>query len=291
MKRYILILVLAMVLGVAHSSETPNQKLISNATEHFANGEWKESSSLFQIVVSEHSDKIIFYAPAIVSAAKTDNYDLVMSYVVTSEKRGLAIDSILDNTLTLTIKIKDVAIYEKMLLRIKKEQPWLHNKIDMRLLNFYYDRHMNKEAIEMANSIIAKSPKNVIDLMLVKAKSYNELGEVDSAVVVMRDIVIIDEKVVDARLFLGNYYYLSAKESIKEGKFTVKVPAKKGKKSSFAKYSNTNIYSALKRAKMFLDADFLTEKRPYVQSLISDIDAMIDAFEEPIEEENFRREK
>ncbi|MBR2475150.1 MAG: hypothetical protein IKB57_01220, partial [Bacteroidaceae bacterium] len=57
---------------------------------------------------------------------------------------------------------------------------------------------------------------------------------------------------------------------------------KRGKKSEDVKYENTDIYSALKRAKIYLDVDYIRNKRPYVRNIIKEIDDMISAFEVPI---------
>ena len=59
---------------------------------------------------------------------------------------------------------------------------------------------------------------------------------------------------------------------------------KKRKEEKGPKYVNTDIYSAFKRAKAYLDVEFITNKRPYVKNIIREIEAMIKAFEEPIKE-------
>jgi hypothetical protein len=207
-----------------------------------------------------------------------------MEYVTLSEKCGIPLDSIFKSTLALSLKTRSTDVYENMLLTIKEKQPWLKNLINGYLLKFYDNRKNTVKTIEIADMIIAGNTKNVTDIMIIKARALNDVGNIDSAINVMEDILGIDSNNIDARIYLGNYYFVSAKKSIKAGNFTVKTPARKSRNKNDIKFANTDIYSALKRAKYYLDVEFISDKRPYVQNMIKEIDAMISAFEEPITE-------
>lgn len=257
-------------------------KILIKAEEHFNKKEWKEASEIYNIVLNNEKGNIALYAPSIIAAGKCNNYNRIMSYISISENRGIPLDSVLTKTLNLALKTRSTDIYENTLLLIKNKQPWLKNYINNRLLEFFYNRKNNIKCIEIADAIIENNPKNITDIMVIKAKAMNDIGDINSAISVMEEVLSINPTSIEARLFLGNYYYISAKQSIKDGNFTVKLPQKRGKKSEDVKYENTDIYSALKRAKIYLDVDYIRNKRPYVRNIIKEIDDMISAFEAPI---------
>ncbi len=256
-----------------------NNKIRVKAEEHFSRGEWKEASEIYNILISSEKNNISLYAPSIIAAGKCNNYNRVIEYIVFSENCGIPLDSVFSRTLALSLKVKSTDVYENMLLTINKEQPWLKNFINSHLLQFYSNRKNNEKVIEIADAIINSKPKNVTDIMLVKAKALNDMGDIGHAIAIMDEIFNTDKNNVDARLFLGYYYFSSAKQSIKNGNFIVRLPGKRGKKSGKGLYINTDIYTALKRAKNFLDVEILTNKRPYVQNTIKEIETMIAAFE------------
>ena len=259
-----------------------NDKIHNKANEHFERKEWKEASEIYNVLINSEKGNISLYAPSIISAGKCDNYNRVMDYITFSEKCGIPLDSVFKRTLTLSLKTRSTEVYENMLLTIKEKQPWLKNFINGYLLDFYNNRKNRQKTIDIANTILETKPKNTTEILLIKAKALNDMGDINSAIIVMEEILDIDSNNIDARLFLGNYYFSSAKQSIKDGNFTVKIPYKKSKGKGGAKYVNTDIYSAFKRAKTYLDVEFISDKRPYVKNIIREIETMLKAFEEPM---------
>ena len=259
-----------------------NDKIRNKANEHFERKEWKEASEIYNVLINSEKGNISLYAPSIISAGKCDNYNRVMDYITFSEKCGIPLDSVFKRTLTLSLKTRSTEVYENMLLTIKTKQPWLKNFINGYLLDFYNNRKNRQKTIDIANTILETKPKNTTEILLIKAKALNDMGDINSAIIVMEEILDIDSNNIDARLFLGNYYFSSAKQSIKDGNFTVKIPSKKSKGKGGAKYVNTDIYSAFKRAKTYLDVEFISDKRPYVKNIIREIETMLKAFEEPM---------
>ena len=282
MMRSCFILSLFIFFSLSIFNANADNKIRTKADEHFAKGEWKEASEIYNILINSEKNNTSLYAPSIISAGKCNNFNRVMEYITISEKCGIPLDSIFRNTLSLSLKIRSTDVYETTLLTIKERQPWLKNFINGYLLEFYNIRKNTLKTIDIANSIIESNPKNVTEIMAIKAKALNDIGDINSAIDVMEGILKIDENNIDARLFLGNYFFISAKQSIKNGNFTVKIPSKKGKGKDNIKYINTDIYSALKRAMLYLNVEYLTNKRPYVQNIVKEIDSMIKAFEEPI---------
>ena len=280
-KNFIIVLFLVFSLSL-FSTEASNKNRIK-ADEFFIKGEWIEASEIYNTLIVMNKGDISLYAPSIISAGKNSNYERALRYITLAEKNGISLDSVFCNTLSLSIKRRCTDVYENLLITLKERQPRLKKIIDIYLLDFYFDRKKNLKTIEIADIIIKSKPSNIAEIMIIKAKALNDMGDINSAINVMKEVFDIDSNNIEARLYLGNYYYFSAKESIKNGNFTVKTEEKKGKKGENVKYINTDIYSALKRARFYLDVNSLTNKRPYVQNIIKEIEALIEAFENPME--------
>ena len=239
--------------------EIEGNKLIDKANKHIENMEWKEASALYDIIISQEPDSLNFYAPAIVASAKTDNYNHVVEIVVVSEKNGIALDSILNNILIYTTKLGDTNIYEKTLLSLQKKQPWFEKLFNKHLLEYYKKRHYNTKAIEIADHIIKSKPANIKEIMAIKANCFNELGDIDSAAIVMREILAIDNNFYDARIYLGNYYYLKAIQLIE---------------NRAEEIDEKEICSLLQQTKEFIDIEYLKAKSPYVRDRLKEIDKL-----------------
>lgn len=234
-------------------------KLIDKANKHIENMEWKEASALYDIIISQKPDSLNLYAPAIVASAKTDNYNHVVDIVVISEKNGIALDSILNNLLTYTTKIGDTDLYEKTVLSLQEKQPWFEKLFNKQLLEYYKKRHYNIKAIEIADRIIKSKPANIKEIMTIKANCLNELGDIDSAAIVMSEILAIDSTFYDARLYLGNYYYLKAIQLIED---------------TTEEIDEKSACYLLQQAKEFIDIEYLKAKSPYVRDRLKEIDEL-----------------
>ena len=279
MAKFLIPILLLLFNSACYTTQADNG-IYDKVEEYFVKKEWDKASDIYNHLLCNDIYNIELYARAIVTAVKCDNYNRVMEYIIISENRGIPLDSIFNRALTLSLKIRETEVYENILLTIKKEQPWLNDLINSYLLKFYYVRKNNFKCIEIANVIIGERPENIIEVMIIKAKALNDMGDINSAATIMRDILSIDSNNIDARLFLGHYYYILAKQGIKDGNFSVKVSEKRGRKNSNVKYMDRDIYSALKRAKYYLNID--SYNNPYIQNIIKEIEDMIKTFETPI---------
>lgn len=259
MIKYALTFIILFISTLLSAIEIEENKLIDKANKHIENMEWKEASALYDIIISQKPDSLNLYIPAIVASAKTDNYNHVVDIVVISEKNGIALDSILDNLLTYTTKIGNTEIYEKTILSLQEKQPWFEKLFNKQLLEYYKKRHYNIKAIEIADRIIKNKPANIKEIMTIKANCLNELGDIDSAAIVMSEILAIDSTFYDARLYLGNYYYLKAIQLIED---------------TAEEIDEKSACSLLQQAKEYIDIEYLKAKSPYVRDRLNEIERL-----------------
>lgn len=259
MIKYALTFIILFISTSLLAIEIEGNKLIDKANKHIENMEWKEASALYDIIISQKPDSLNFYAPAVVASAKMGNYEHVVEIVVISEKNGMALDSILNNILTYTTKIGDTNIYERTILSLQEKQPWFEKLFNRHLLEYYTKRHYNIKAIEIADRIIKSNPANIKDIMRIKANCLNELGDIDSAAIAMSEILAIDSSFYDARIYLGNYYYLKAIQLIED---------------TAEEIDEKEICSLLQQAREFIDIEYLKTKSPYVRDRLKEIDKL-----------------
>ena len=203
MAKFLIPILLLLFNSACYTTQADNG-IYDKVEEYFVKKEWDKASDIYNHLLCNDIYNIELYARAIVTAVKCDNYNRVMEYIIISENRGIPLDSIFNRALTLSLKIRETEVYENILLTIKKEQPWLNDLINSYLLKFYYVRKNNFKCIEIANVIIGERPENIIEVMIIKAKALNDMGDINSAATIMRDILSIDSNNIDARLFLGH---------------------------------------------------------------------------------------
>ena len=85
-----------------------NNKIETKAYEHFSKNEWKEASEIYNVLIYNKKNNIALYAPSIISAGKSNNYNRIMEYITFSEKCGIPLDSIFRSTLSLSLKTKSI---------------------------------------------------------------------------------------------------------------------------------------------------------------------------------------
>ena len=85
------------------------------------------------------------------------------------------------------------------------------------------------------------------------------MGDIDSAAIVMSEILAIDSTFYDARIYLGNYYYLKAIQLIKD---------------TAEEIDEKEICSLLQQAREFIDIEYLKAKSPYVRDRLKEIDKL-----------------
>lgn len=177
-------------------AEMPYRTVLRKADDHFANREWQEAVTMYDVLLERRPGRVKTYVDAVVASAMMNDSSSIMQYVVRSEMQGLSLDSLFTGIDVLSRSIGQSGIYEQVLLLVKEQQPWFTRVTNNYLLGYYVFRHD-------AEKILAKA-----DALLL-------LGNDTAAVEVQKTILDIDSLNFDATLFLGSYYAIKGQEKLK----------------------------------------------------------------------------
>ena len=183
-----------LFFSLSVAAQEVNSILQRKAETHFENREWREAAAMFNVLINESPSVLELYAYAVASNDLGGDKRGVMAAVELSEKSGIPLDSLFDKTRQLCTAIGNNGIYERMLLCIKGEQPWFKRIVNKYRLRFYMESKENAKA-----SILADS------------------GDLSGAADCMALVLRLDSTVMEARLFLGNYYFIKGSELYEKG--------------------------------------------------------------------------
>ncbi len=211
--RRVIGLMLLWAVALPVFADMPYQTALRKANDHFANEEWQEAIALYDLLLERRPSRVKTYVDAVVSSAMLNDSSLVMQYVIRSEKQGLSLDSLFSGVDVCSRAVGHSAIYEQVLLLVKREQPWFTRVVNNYLLGYYAFRHDAPKMVVIADELLAVMP-NHIDYLKVKAEALLLMGAHEKVVEVQQSILQIDSLNFDANLFMGSYYAVKGQEKL-----------------------------------------------------------------------------
>ena len=212
MRRIIGLILLCATLFPA-LAEMPYRTALRKADDHFANEEWREAIVMYDLLLERRPSRVKTYVDAVVSSAMLNDSSSVMAYVVRSEKQGVSRDSLFSGVDACSRAIGHTAVYEQVLLLVKKEQPWFTRVANNYLLGYYSFRRDAPKMIEIADELLAVMPDH-IGYLRAKAEALLLLGAHEKALAVQQSILKIDSLDFDANVFMGSYYAMKGREKL-----------------------------------------------------------------------------
>ena len=212
MRRIIGLILLCATLFPA-LAEMPYRTALRKADDHFANEEWREAIVMYDLLLERRPSRVKTYVDAVVSSAMLNDSSSVMAYVVRSEKQGVSLDSLFSGVDACSRAIGHTAVYEQVLLLVKKEQPWFTRVANNYLLGYYSFRRDAPKMIEIADELLAVMPDH-IGYLRAKAEALLLLGAHEKALAVQQSILKIDSLDFDANVFMGSYYAMKGREKL-----------------------------------------------------------------------------
>lgn len=212
MRRIIGLILLCATLFPA-LAEMPYRTALRKADDHFANEEWREAIAMYDLLLERRPSRVKTYVDAVVSSAMLNDSSSVMAYVVRSEKQGVSLDSLFSGVDACSRAIGHTAVYEQVLLLVKKEQPWFTRVANNYLLGYYSFRRDAHKMIAIADELLAVMPDH-IGYLRAKAEALLLLGAHEKALAVQQSILKIDSLDFDANVFMGCYYAMKGREKL-----------------------------------------------------------------------------
>ena len=195
-------------------AEMPYRTVLRKADDHFANKEWQEAVTMYDVLLERRPGRVKTYVDAVVASAMMNDSSSIMQYVVRSEMQGLSLDSLFTGIDVLSRSIGQSGIYEQVLLLVKEQQPWFTRVTNNYLLGYYVFRHDAEKILAVADELLSVMPGQ-INYLKAKADALLLLGNDTAAVEVQKTILDIDSLNFDANLFLGSYYAIKGQEKLK----------------------------------------------------------------------------
>lgn len=250
-----------------------NEVLMRKAVLHFNNEEWREAAAMFNVLINESPSLLELYPYAVASNDMAEDGKGVIAAVELSEKSGIPLDSLFCKTYDLCSETGNVDIYERLLLCIKNEQPWFKRIVNRYLLRFYMERKDCSKAAAIVDELLETFPDNP-ELMKAKAEILTESGDIDGAAGCMEKVLAVDSKSTDARLFLGNYYFIKGSSMLDS--MAVSAAAARNDSVGIAANADTVDYGSAARAMFlkaacFLEMDSGVNRTPFVRNTINAI--------------------
>ena len=211
--RRVIGLMLLWAVALPVFADMPYQTALRKANDHFANEEWQEAIALYDLLLERRPSRVKTYVDAVVSSAMLNDSSLVMQYVIRSEKQGLSLDSLFSGVDVCSRAVGHSAVYEQVLLLVKREQPWFTRVVNNYLLGYYTFRHDAPKMIVIADELLAVMP-NHINYLKSKADALLLMGAHEKVVEVQQSILQIDSLNFDANLFMGSYYAVKGQEKL-----------------------------------------------------------------------------
>ena len=176
-------------------AEMPYRTVLRKADDHFANREWQEAVTMYDVLLERRPGRVKTYVDAVVASAMMNDSSSIMQYVVRSEMQGLSLDSLFTGIDVLSRSIGQSGIYEQVLLLVKEQQPWFTRVTNNYLLGYYVFRHDAEKILAVADELLSVMPGQI---------NYLKAKATDWCVIF-----------ITANLFLGSYYAIKGQEKLK----------------------------------------------------------------------------
>ncbi len=203
-----LLLTLSTTL-LAQSSELEQRK----AQTYFDNQEWGMANTIYNSLLQEQPQEGSYYPYAIVSLAQAESKAKMIDYIEKAQTNGIEMKTLLEDTRKLARRTGNIAIYLRMLNELKKEQPWFANFVDRLLLKHYLFQKEYEAANTLVQSLIERFPTS-LEVKKAQAEVLLQSGDTYRAIDVYSEILDEHEYDLDALLYLGGHYLLTAEEKV-----------------------------------------------------------------------------
>lgn len=182
------------------------EQMQSRASRAFAHEEWASAGALYSMMIVQRPAETSVYGHAIVAAGMLSDSTSQSRLTAMALDALIPIDSLFRAVETTSFSICQTSLYEKYLLDVRSQQPWLSRIADGYLLRYYAYRRDGAGMVEYSRKMLEGAPMH-IPFLYTLAQGYLLLGHTDEALHTYNMITELDADSVEALLYLANYYY------------------------------------------------------------------------------------
>lgn len=203
--RIVTLIIMAMWCGAAVSGQTDYDSYAIRAERYFGYGEWASSGAIYSIMIGERPEVISNYSHAIVAAGmQADSASEVrLTHLALSNR--INVDSLFTSVERISFEVGQTSMYERYLLLVRDDSPWLARVINGYLLRYYSYRSYGPGIVEYSKLMLEGADTDERFLMSL-ARGYLLCGRVSDAVDVYIHVAEVNPQNYKAILYLANYY-------------------------------------------------------------------------------------
>lgn len=212
MRQCVHILTLLLLLAAPLQAQSKREE-VRKANTYFNNEEWVMANKFYSSLIEEYPKEYSYYPYAIVSIAQADSTAALIPYIKQSQISGAELEPLLAEIRNLARKVGNSSVYVRTLNELKREQPWFTNLADRLLVSHYLFQKEYAEAKLLIGSLIERFPTS-IEIKKAQAELLQQSGNIYGAIEEYRTILEQKENDLDALLYLGGHYLLTAEREI-----------------------------------------------------------------------------
>lgn len=188
---------------------TDYQTIATKAYRFFEQKEWASASAMYDLMLEQQPCKSETYGYAIVSAGMRNDTTYQMYLMNRSIDAHVPFDSTFACVKRVSFKVGDSSLYERFLIYVKRELPWLSRNIDNNLLDYYVFRHDAGMMIHYSRKMLAGLPDD-LGYLTILADGLIMDGQYAEGISTYEKIIKQDPCNYNALLQLGVYYQMTA---------------------------------------------------------------------------------
>ncbi len=207
MKKSLIPLTIALAVAF-QAAATSYDTLRLKASRFFDQREWPSAQAMLELMLDQRPDQANTYGQAIVAAAMNTDSVAQISLMRRSMLNYVPFDSTFAQVKAVSFSLGLTDLYERFLLMVKDNEPWLSRTIDAYLLDYYTFRRDPELMIRYAQVMLQGMPSDT-SFLAILAQGYMLSGDTHRAMETYRRILDIDPANYDALLQIGNQAYIS----------------------------------------------------------------------------------
>lgn len=188
---------------------SPYPQLELKADRFFDQKEWAQAAATYDLMLDEKPHIPATYGRAIVSSTMAGDTAAGIRLFSMALDNHVPFDSVFSRVRSTSFELGRTDLYERLLLDIKKEHPWMRRTVNAYLLRYYTFRRDGRNMVAYADIMLQGSPDN-IGFLSTKARGQMLTGAKDASVATYGEILRLDPDNYPALLELGNWYALDA---------------------------------------------------------------------------------
>lgn len=206
--RQILTAVLLCAASIVYGADY--QTFATKASRFFEQKEWASASAMYDLMLEQQPRNCETYGYAIVSAGMRNDTTYQMFLMNQSITAHVPFDSIFACVKQVSFGLGNSLLYEKFLIRVKRQLPWLSRNIDNNLLDYYVFRNDATMMIHYSRKMLKGLPDD-IRFLTILANGLIMDGQFVEGIATYEKILMQDPNDYNALLLLGVYYQMTAK--------------------------------------------------------------------------------